>query len=139
MVSISNGLPHPGNAFFLIELILASLAGITALLAFILIRRVTRSVHFRRHDALAFAIRKQWSEILNGVVPAESWRQDPMRREIVQTNVLQELEDACPKDRPQFQEFMRTMIGIWKHVSPPFAVWHAWGFLRQPSRSWNAS
>jgi HEAT repeat protein len=108
MVSISNGLPHPGNAFFLIELILASLAGITALLAFILIRRVTRSVHFRRHDALAFAIRKQWSEILNGVVPAESWRQDPMRREIVQTNVLQELEDACPKDRPRFQQFMRT-------------------------------
>ena len=31
-----------------------------------------------------------------------------MQREIVQTNVLQELDVACPKDRPRFQEFMRA-------------------------------
>ncbi len=90
------------------EVILASFAGIAALLAFVLIRRATCRIHFRRHDALAFKIRKQWREILSGAVAADSWRQDPMRREIVQTLVLEELDNARPQDRPRFQEFMRA-------------------------------
>lgn len=90
------------------EVILASFAAIAALLVFILIRRMTRQFHFRRHDALAFAVRKQWGEILSGAIPAESWRQNPMEREIVQANVLQELDAASPTDRPRFQEFMRA-------------------------------
>jgi hypothetical protein len=108
MESFSNWLPHPGSGYFLMEAILASFAGIAALLLFILIRRARRGIYFRRHDALAFKIRKQWREILSGAVDSVSWRRDPMQRAIVQDIVLQKLDTASPKDRSQFQEFMRA-------------------------------
>lgn len=105
---VSSWLPHPANAFFLMKAIIVSVFGISALLAFILIRRATRRVHFHRHDALAFQVRKQWPEILSGKVQAKSWRDDPMQREIVQANVLRELEVGNPEDRPRLQQFLRA-------------------------------
>jgi HEAT repeats len=108
MESFSSWLPHSGSGHFLMEAIFASFAGIASLLLFIVIRRATRRNYFRKHDLLAFTIRKQWREILSGAVNSESWRGDPMRRAIVQDFVLRELDVASPKDRPRFQEFMRA-------------------------------
>src|ERR1700730_7710395 len=104
----SSWLPHSGSGRFLMEAIFASFAGIAALLLFIVIRRATRRTYFRRHDLLAFTIRKQWHAILSGALNSESGRGDPMRRAIVQDFVLRELDVASPKDRPRFQEFMRA-------------------------------
>jgi hypothetical protein len=108
MESFSSWLPHSGSGHFLMEAIFASFAGIAALLLFIVIRRATRRSYFRRHDLLAFTIRKQWHEILSGAVNSKSWRGDPMRRAIVQGFVLRDLDSARLKDRSRFQEFMRT-------------------------------
>ena len=104
----SSWLPHSGSGRFLMEAIFASFAGIAALLLFIVIRRAMRRSYFRRHDLLAFTIRKQWREILSGAVNSESWRGNPMRRAIVQDFVLRDLDTASPRDGPRLQEFMRA-------------------------------
>src|SRR5258707_11810421 len=92
----------------MMEAIFASFAGIAALLLFIVIRRARRRSYFRRHDFQAFTIRKQWREILSGAVDSTIWRGDPMRRAIVQDFLLRELDNASPKDRSRFQEFIRA-------------------------------
>jgi HEAT repeat protein len=108
MESFSNWLPHSGSGYFLMEAIFASFVGIVALLLFIVIRRARRRSYFRRHDFQAFTIRKQWREILGGAVDSAFWREDPMRRAIVQDFLLRELDTASPKDRSRFQEFIRA-------------------------------
>jgi|SRR5579872_3327874 len=125
MESFSNWLPPSGSGYFLIEAIFASFAGITALLLFILIRRARRRSYFRRHDLLAFTIRKQWSEILSGAVDPEFWREDPMRRAIVQEFILRDLDVASPKDRSRLQEFMREN-GLLDDCIEQARKGHAW-------------
>jgi hypothetical protein len=107
MESLSNWLPNPAGAYLLMRAILASFAGIAALLLFILIRRAMRRSYFRRHDLLAFNIRKQWPTILNGVRESRAWREDPMQRAIVQDVALRELDAASPQERLRIQEFLR--------------------------------
>ncbi len=71
------------------------LAGVGLLVAFILLRRTYRRRYFRRRDARTFAIRQQWKEIISGAVPPETWRFDRMDREIVETILLNSMEDAA--------------------------------------------
>jgi HEAT repeat protein len=98
---------HLNAAFFVMKAIFASLGGIAFLVAFILLRRLRRLLYFRRHDALAFDIRQHWPQILSGGIPAESWRDDPMRRDIVQSIALRQLDAEYPNDRPRLQNFLR--------------------------------
>jgi len=104
----SNGMLHPVGAYFLMEAILASFTGIAALLLFIVIRRATRRSYFRRHNLLAFNIRKQWPAILSGVTESRAWREDPMQRAVVQDVALRELDAASPQERLRIQEFLRA-------------------------------
>jgi HEAT repeat protein len=108
MLIASNWLLDPGGASLLVKAIAVSLAGIIGLQAFIFIRRAVRRMHFKKHDALVFKTHRQWSGIMAGVPGAQAWRQDPMQREIVLSNVLQEIESASPKKRIQLQEFLRS-------------------------------
>src|SRR5690242_10680010 len=104
----SNGVRLPVGANFLMQAILASFAGIAALLLFIVIRRAMRRSYFRRHDLLAYNIRKQWPTILSGVTESRAWREDPMQRAIVQDVALRELDAASPQQRLRIQEFLRA-------------------------------
>jgi HEAT repeat protein len=90
------------------ETILAALGGIAMLLVFLVARRSYRQHRIRRYDALAFKIHKQWREIVRGDVPAETWREDPMQCEILQSIVIQEISAATDKDRVGLQEFLRA-------------------------------
>src|ERR1700674_5595067 len=101
-------LPHLDTAFFVAELILACLAGIATLMVYLLVRRTLRGIRTRRYDALAFKVHEQWREIVRGEVPPDTWRKDPIEREIVQSIVLQEIGAATDKDRPRLQEFLRS-------------------------------
>jgi HEAT repeat protein len=98
---------HLNAAFFVMRAIFASLGGIAVLVSFILIRRLRRRLYFRRHDALAFKIRQHWQQILTGELSAESWRDDPMQRDIVQSIALLQLDAAGSNDRPGLQNFLR--------------------------------
>jgi HEAT repeat protein len=101
-------LPHLDTAFLVAELILASLAGIVTLLVFVVVRRTVRGIRTRRYDAITFKVHGQWREIVRGEVPPDTWRKDPIEREIVQSIVLQEIGAATDKDRPRLQEFLRA-------------------------------
>lgn len=101
-------LPHLDTAFLVAELILACLAGIVTLLVFVMVRRTVRGIRTRRYDAISFKVHGQWREIVRGEVPPDTWRKDPIEREIVQSIVLQEIGAATDKDRPRLQEFLRA-------------------------------
>jgi HEAT repeat protein len=108
MNSVLNLFPNFNGEFVLTVAILAVLGGIVMLLVFLLGRRAIRQFRIRKYDELAFKIHNQWREIVRGSVPAETWRQDPMRCEIVQSIVVQEIGAATDKDRPGLQEFLRA-------------------------------
>ena len=90
------------------------LGGFVIPLVFLLGRRAIRQFRIRKYDELAFKIHNQWRDIVRGSVPVETWRQDPMQCEIVQSIVVQEIGAATDKDREGLQEFLRTtgLIGL---------------------------
>lgn len=95
-------------AGFVVRALVFSLAGITFLLAFILIRRFFRRRHFRRRDERTLELRRQWDEILAGTVPAEQWRLDPLSREIVESILLDSLEVASGREMEALRHCLRV-------------------------------
>lgn len=89
------------------SLIVTGLAGIAAGTAYKVLRHSLQTRRIRRFDALAFQIHKQWREIVRGDIPAENWRGDTMKREIVESIVIQEINAAVDKDRAGLQAFLR--------------------------------
>lgn len=107
MASISDWPGRLNLGFFVFRAILASLGGIAALVLYIVARRVRRRRYFRRHDALAFKVRRDWPNILNGAIPADSWREDPMQRDIVQSVALMQMDIVNSNERRKLQDFLR--------------------------------
>jgi HEAT repeat protein len=108
MDSVLNSLPYSNASFFWTEPILAALGGIAMSVLFLMGRRALRRLRIRRYDALAYKIHNQWREIVRGSVPAETWRKDPLQREIVQAIVIQEIGAVTDKGRAGLQEFLRA-------------------------------
>lgn len=107
MASISDWPARLNLGFFVMKAIIASLSGIAILVLFVVARRVLRRRYFRRHDALAFQIRRKWPQILSGAISADSWHQDPMQWNIVQSLALLQMEVANAEARIKLQEFLR--------------------------------
>lgn len=89
-VQLSPGAP----AHFVLQAILVTFTGIGLLLLFILGRREFRRRYFRRRDMRVFSLRKEWDGILNGTVPPETWRHDPLDCEIVEEMLFEGIEAA---------------------------------------------
>ena len=100
--------PQLGQIFLVTGSILAALGGIALLLLFMFVRRAIERLRARRFDAMALEIHNQWREIVRGVIPYEEWRGDILKREIVQSIVIQEINAAVDKDRAGLQEFLRS-------------------------------
>ena len=81
---------------------------IGAIVGFILIRRLVLLRQVQRYEARAFKVHGQWREIVRGDVSTESWRNDRVQRQIVQSIVLQEIGAAAARDRPRLQDFLRA-------------------------------
>ena len=81
---------------------------VAALLVFIWARRVLRGRYFARRDARAFAIRRQWPQILDGTISPERWRNRPLDREVVETIVLDSIDAAATDELPPLLNFLRT-------------------------------
>jgi len=95
------------TAFLLTVILMAVATGIVLLLLFSLARRAWQHFRVRRFDALSIKIHGQWREIVRGEIPAQEWRNDSMRCEIVQSIVIQEISAATDKDRAGLQDFLR--------------------------------
>jgi HEAT repeat protein len=84
------------------EYVLAAVVGtgviIALLLAFILLRRAQRLRLFSRRDRRTLELRRQWDGIVQGSVPPESWRFDPLSRAIVETILADQLEVATAEE-----------------------------------------
>lgn len=86
----------------------ATAAGIATLLTFILLRRVLRSRHFRNLNRRSQEICENWSRIVSGDIPSESWFFDRLDQPIVEGLLLDRLEAATPQEAQQLQERIRN-------------------------------
>ena len=83
-----------GPALLIVEALLATASAIGLLIAFILLRRVIRSRYFRRLDRRTLEIRRNWEKIVSGTIPPETWFNDRLARNIVESILLDRLEVA---------------------------------------------
>jgi HEAT repeat protein len=107
MASVFNLLDRLGPAGVVIQAIGVTALGIAVLLAFILARRAWRSRLYRLRDARVVQIRAQWDTIIDGRARPEEWRQDRMSAEIVETLLLDSLEDAQGAEADRLSRALR--------------------------------
>jgi HEAT repeat protein len=100
--------PEFSIAWLIVEAILLSLLGIFLLIAFIVIRRWYRGRYFRRLNERTFALRSQWEGILNGTVPARTWRLKGLDCEIVEAILLDSIETATAEQLPPLLACLRS-------------------------------
>src|SRR5579864_97650 len=117
------------TAFLLTGILVAVAAGIVLLLLFLLARRAWRHFRVRRFDALSIKIHGQWREIVRGEIPAQAWRNESMRCEIVQSIVIQEIGAATDKDRAGLQDFLRKSGLVDRCINRVYNG-HGWGRRR---------
>src|SRR4030095_7057391 len=97
MPSVSRRLDLMGPAGLIVQALLASLAAVVGLLAFILLRRGARRLYFWKRDRRVLEARADWDAIVGGTVSPKSWVLSRMSREIVEGILLDRLEVAPPK------------------------------------------
>jgi len=107
MASVFNLLDRLGPAGIVLQAIAVTALGIAALLAFILTRRGWRSRLYRRRDARVVEIRAQWDIIVDGRARPEVWRRDPVSVEIVETLLLDSLEEAGDTETDRLTRALR--------------------------------
>ncbi|HZQ22393.1 MAG TPA: HEAT repeat domain-containing protein [Terriglobales bacterium] len=100
--------PELGIARLLLEAISFSLLGILLLIGFIVLRRWYRGRYFRRLNEHTFQIRSQWEGVVNGRVPARSWRLNRLDCEIVESILLDTIEVATPEQLPPLLNCLRS-------------------------------
>ncbi len=125
MDSVSKLVDRLGPAGFVFQAVVASLAGIFLLLAFILIRRAIRRAYFRRREERTLALRKEWEAILDGNYPPELWRFDPLDREIVETMLLDRLEVAPADEAERLRHCLRVsgLVDVRSHEARTLRGW----------------
>src|SRR5438552_16437666 len=94
MPSVFDSMSQLGPALLIVEALLATASAIGLLIAFILLRRVIRSRYFRRLDRRTLEIRRNWEKIVSGTIPPETWFNDRLARNIVESILLDRLEVA---------------------------------------------
>jgi len=100
--------PDLGIAQLIVKAILLSLLGIFSLIAFIATRRWYRGRYFQQLSERTFALRSQWDDILNGKVPASTWRLRHLDCEIVESILLDSIETASPQELPPLLRCLRS-------------------------------
>jgi HEAT repeat protein len=88
--------------------VLLSAAGIGLLLGFILLRRVYRHRYFQRLNRRMAFLRNNWEGVTQGIVPTESWWSKTLDREMVESILLDQLENANPTEADRLTKFLRS-------------------------------
>ncbi|MBI3405983.1 MAG: HEAT repeat domain-containing protein [Acidobacteria bacterium] len=108
MAFVSKWIQQLGPAGLVLQALVWTGLTIAVLLAFILVRRGWRRGIFAHRDRRTFYLRQHWNEILEGAIPVEIWRFDPVDRAVVETIVLDRLEVADPRERSDLLTFLRS-------------------------------
>jgi len=91
------------------SIILEGVSAAIALLFLIgLARRAWQHYRTRRFDALSFKMHGQWRGIVRGEIPAETWQNNSLKCDILQSILIHEIGAVTDKDRAGLQEFLRT-------------------------------
>lgn len=98
---------NPEAAAFAFRAILFSLAGIVALIAFIVARRALRRRYFDRLADAEFYVRQHWNAILSGEIPQEEWRAIRVQANAIITLTLDRLDVATGQEGEDLQSFLR--------------------------------
>lgn len=125
MDSVSRFVNWLGPAQYVLGAVVVTGVTIAVLLVFILLRRSQRNRFLKRRDRRALAIRSKWEGILNGSVPPESWRFEPMDREIVESILADRLEVAGADEVSQLLDCLRRtgLIDTQIHEARTFTGW----------------
>ena len=125
MPSVSRFLDLMGPAGLIVQALLASLAAVVGLLAFILLRRGARRLYFWRRDRRVVEARANWSSIVDGTIPPKAWVLSRMSREIVEGILLDRLEVATPKEAEELLECLR-FSGLLDARVHEARTWRGW-------------
>jgi len=83
-------------------------AGVVLLFVFAIARRGWGYFRERKLDALSVKVHNQWRAIVRGEIPAEEWRSDSRKCDILQSILIHEIGAVTDKDRAGLQEFLRA-------------------------------
>lgn len=108
MHSVFNWVNRLAPSSYVLMAVIVSAAGIGLLLGFILMRRFYRHRYFQRLNRRIAFFRDNWEGVVQRTVPAESWRLKALDREIMESILLDRLEDASPIDAARLTEFLQS-------------------------------
>jgi HEAT repeat protein len=114
-----------GPAGLIVQALLAALAAVVGLLAFILLRRGVRRIHFWRRDRRVIELRAEWDGVVNGTIAPKSWMLNRMSRDIVEGVLLDRLEVALPKEAEKLLECLR-FSGLLDARVHEARIWRGW-------------
>ena len=108
MHSVFSFLSRLAPSRYVLWAVLLSAAGIALLLGFILLRRVYRHWHFQRFNRHIAFFRANLDCVVQGNVPAKSWRSKTHVREIVETVLFDRLENANTSEAARLTKFLQS-------------------------------
>jgi HEAT repeat protein len=125
MPSVSRLLDLMGPAGLIVQALLASLAAVVGLLAFILVRRGVRRLYFWRRDRRVLEVRADWDAIVGGAIPPKAWVLSRMSRDIVEGILLDRLEVAPQNECEALLECLR-FSGLLDARIHEARIWRGW-------------
>jgi HEAT repeat protein len=116
MASAFEALRKYGPAAFVLKAIIAAIVADALLLGFILVRRFYRKRYFAKHDVRVLELRQEWSALISGEIPYETWRSNSFDRRIVEDIVLDAFESSGPHESARLLRFLRASGLIEKQI-----------------------
>lgn len=131
MGSVSDWMARLAPAAIVLKAIIVSVAGISALMIFILLRRWLRSRYFARREQRTFEIRQRWDELVSGKVLPETWRFDLLAWEVLETMLLDNIEVSHGEELPRLVNCLRRRGLIDRRIQEARSAegWQRWRAL----------
>lgn len=131
MGSVSDWMARLAPAAIVLKAIIVSVAGISALMIFILLRRWLRSRYFARREQRTFEIRQRWDELVSGKVLPETWRFDSLACEVLETMLLDSIEVSHGEELPRLVNCLRRRGLIDRRIQEARSAegWQRWRAL----------
>lgn len=131
MESVSEWMAQLAPAAIVLEAIVVSLAGISALMIFIIARRWWRARYFARRERLMFVTRQRWNDLVSGRVAPGAWRFDSLACEVLETMLLDSIEVSKAEDLPRLVSCLRRSGLIDSRIEEvrTTAGWRRWRAL----------
>jgi HEAT repeat protein len=116
MASTFEALRQYGPAAFVLKAIIAAIVADAVLLGVILVRRFYRKRFFAKRDVRVLELRQEWTALISGEIPYESWRRNSFDRRIVQDLVLDAFESSGAQESARLLRFLRASGLIEKQI-----------------------